>query len=102
MRSSLGRTEIGGSEPRWQGSGFVEKGGKYAWAIGKENALPHDFLLAANTKKTIEVKFDLPDGQYDFLCGYSGGVHEDRCVASNLSAFDVTNGRAIAVNRPAK
>ncbi len=94
--------EIGGSEPRWQGSGLVEKGGKYSWTIDKENALPHDFWLAANTKKTIEVKLDLPDGQYDFLSGYGGGVHQDKCVASNLSGFDIKDGKAIPVNRATK
>jgi hypothetical protein len=85
--------EIGSSSPRWQGKGIA--GGKpYSWSIGKENALPHDFTLAPKQKKQIDVQFDLPDGQYDFLCGYGGGVHEGRCLASNLTAFDVEDGKA--------
>ena len=78
--------EIGSTdEPRWQGNG---------WSIGKENALPHDFMLGPNEKKVIEVCFDLPDGQYEFLAGYGGGGHKSKCIASNLSAFDIENGKA--------
>jgi hypothetical protein len=85
--------QIGGDEPRWQGRGF-RAGKPYAWTIGKENALPHSFTLAPEEKRQIHIRFDLPDGQYDFLCGYGGGVHAGKCLASNLSAFDVKDGRA--------
>ena len=85
--------EIGGSDPRWNAKG-VAAGKPYAWTIGKENALPHDFTLGPKERKQINVQFDLPDGQYDFLCGYGGGVHESKCLASNLSAFDVKDGKA--------
>lgn len=81
--------EIGGDKPRWE-----VKGGSYSWTIGKENALPHEFTLATGGKKEIKVTLDLPDGEYDFLCGYGGGVHEGQCVAGNLSAFDVKDGKA--------
>jgi len=88
--------EIGSSTPRWQGKGIA--GGKpYSWTIGKENALPHDFTVALEERKQIDVQFDLPDGEYDFLCGYGGGVHEGRCLASNLTAFDVKDGKAKVV-----
>lgn len=85
--------EIGGAEPRWKGEGIT--GGKpYSWTIGKENALPHDFTVGSKAKKEIRITFDLPDGEYDFLCGYGGGVHGGQCLASNLSAFDVKEGKA--------
>ncbi len=89
--------EIGGSEPRWEGKGEVAAGKPYAWTIGKENAPPHDFTLGPKEKKRIDVQFDLPDGQYDFLCGYGGGVHGNKGLASNLSAFDVKNRKATIV-----
>lgn len=89
--------EVGSSEPRWKDNG-VEAGKPYAWSIGRDHALPHDFMLGSKERKVIEVSFDLPDGQYDFLCGYGGGVHEDKCIASNLSAFDVENGKAKPAN----
>jgi hypothetical protein len=89
--------EIGSSEPRWEGKG-VAASQPYAWTIGREHALPHDFTLGPKETKTIDVRFDLPDGQYDFLCGYGGGVHEERCIASNLSSFDVEKAKAVEVN----
>ncbi len=85
--------ETGDYEPRWKGEG-IATGVPYSWTIGKENALPHDFTLGTGEKKQIDVQFDLPDGQYDFLCGYGGGVLEGKCLASNLSAFDVKHGQA--------
>jgi hypothetical protein len=93
--------QIGGSEPRWKGGGIAD-GKPYAWSIGEKNALPHDFTLGPKEKKDVVVYLDLPDGQYDFLCGYGGGVHESKCVASNLAAFDIENGkgRVIEVRAP--
>ncbi len=88
--------ELGGSTPRWQGNG-IAAGKPYSWTIGKENALPHAFTLAPKEKKRIDVQFDLPDGQYDFLCGYGGGVHAQRALAGNLCAFDVEDGKAKVV-----
>ncbi len=88
--------EIGGSEPRWH-EGGISAGKKHAWTVGKTNALPHSLTLAPGHKRQIDVRFDLPDGEYDFLCGYGGGVHEEKCLASNLSAFDVRDGQAKTV-----
>lgn len=85
--------EMGGSEPRWQGSGIAASR-PFSWTIGKDKAISHDFLLAAGESKTIEVQFDLPDGEYEFLGGYGGGVHEGRGLASNLSGFDIVGGKA--------
>ncbi|MHC4519946.1 MAG: hypothetical protein ACYTAS_15260 [Planctomycetota bacterium] len=85
--------EVGAREPRWQGKG-VRGGTPYFWTIGKANALPHSFTLVPKEKKQILVRFDLPDGQYDFLFGYGGGVHAGKCLAGNLSAFDVKDSRA--------
>lgn len=92
---------VGGSEPRWQGKG-VAGGKRFTWTIGKENALPHNFTLGPDTTRSIRIHFDLPPGEYDFLGGYGGGVHEGKCLASNLVAFDVgkdRKGKIVAVNR---
>lgn len=88
---------IGGDEARWKGNGFLGDGGTYEWTIGEENALPPTTSLAPKATRKIEVRFKLPDGEYDFLCGYGGGVHDGRCLASNLASFDIKNGKAIAV-----
>ncbi|MBN2704061.1 MAG: hypothetical protein JXR23_07605 [Pontiellaceae bacterium] len=85
--------EIDDSSPRWQSHGMKE-GKPYSWTIGKENALPHTFTLAPGERKQINVQFDLPDGEYDFLCGYGMSSQESACLASNLSAFNVEEGEA--------
>ena len=92
--------EVGGTEPRWKGEG-ITSGTRYAWNIGEGNALPHSLILAPGQARKVDIKLDLPDGEYDFLCGYAGGVHEGRCLASNLTAFDIKNGRTkvVTVNR---
>ena len=89
------------STTRWRGGG-ARSARSYAWTLGKENALPTDFTLAPGEKREIDVQFDLPDGQYDFLCGYGGQVHATRCTASNLAAFDVKDGKVKIVKTKRK
>lgn len=89
--------EIGSSEPRLSGRG-IHAGKSFAWSLGEKSALPHEFALGPKEKKNLDVELELPDGQYEFLCGYGGGVHEGKCVASNLSAFDVEKGKARVVD----
>jgi len=74
--------------PRWQGKG-VANGKTFSWTLGQENALPRSFRLKPGEQRQVRLHFDLPPGEYDFLCGYGGGCHEGTCVPSNLVAFDV-------------
>jgi len=82
-----------GESPRCEGKG-VRGGIPYSWSLDKEQALPHKFSLDAGESKQIYIQLDLPNGEFDFLCGYGGGVHEGQCLASNLSAFDVEDDKA--------
>ncbi len=60
-----------------------------------EQELPERIEIQPNGRAMISMSFLLPKGQYDFLCGYGGGVHEEKGIASNLIAFSVNeNGRA--------
>ena len=73
------------------------------WSIGEDNALPNQFELEPGERKVMAVTFRLPAGEYDFLCGYGGGVHEDRSIASNLVAFDVdAEGKGVLVSLPGR
>lgn len=47
------------------------------------------YELAPGKNEAFDVEFDLPAGEYDFVTGYGGGVHESRLVVSNMIAFDV-------------
>ena len=61
----------------------------YSWAIPQEDALPREFVLRPGEKKQIRMTFDLPEGEYEFLCGYGGAQYGRKCIASNLVYFDV-------------
>lgn len=64
------------------------------WSIG-DKPLPDQFRLKPGETRVITISLRVPRGEYDFLCGYGGGVHEDKSLASNLVGFDLDqNGTA--------
>jgi hypothetical protein len=78
------RRSLGGIDPEVKGRD---------WNI--DAALPGRFKLNPQDKRVVTITLDLPKGEYDFLAGYGGGVHEGKGIASNLVAFDVSaNGAA--------
>ena len=84
------------NEPRTSGRG-IENGQSYAWSI--DAPLPDTFILKPREERTVTMSLELPQGEYDFLAGYGGGVHEGKCLATNLVAFDVDHeGKAILVD----
>jgi hypothetical protein len=89
-------------DSRWQGtSNNLSEGA--TWTIGAQNALPDQFKLQPRQSRVIPISFQLPAGQYDFLCGYGGGVHGDNSIASNLVAFNVdVQRRAMLVSVPGR
>lgn len=84
---------------RYGGSGSgVARGIPYSWSLAKEDAPPRKFVLKPGEKKQIRITFDLPEGEYEFLCGYGGGHYGRKCIASNLIHFDVgkdSNGKIV-------
>jgi hypothetical protein len=91
------RRSLARDGPLWEAEGTVG-GLPHTWSVRRENALPSEFTLAPGEVRNIGVYLDLPDGEYELLGGYAGGVHDAKCVASNLSAFDVRDGKAEVVN----
>ena len=85
-------------KPRMAAKG-VQNGHSYGWGIDK--AVPVTFVLKSGEERRVRITFDLPVGEYDFLAGYGGGVHEDRGLASSLIAFDVSEngGKLVMVKR---
>lgn len=81
---------VGGTDPRTKGRG-ITGGRPYFWSI--DQGLPRTFTLSPGAERRIEITFDLPAGEYDFLAGYGGGVHAGMGIASNLVAFDVSKNR---------
>ncbi|MEW6368975.1 MAG: hypothetical protein AB1714_30475 [Acidobacteriota bacterium] len=86
--------EIWDSKTVWRGAG-IAYGESFTWSVGAADTLPHIISLEPGRLANIDISFHLPAGQYDFLCGYGGGVHESKCLSSNLVAFDVdASGKA--------
>jgi hypothetical protein len=76
-----------------------EGGEEYYFDV--EEKLPESIELQPQEKRSIALSFHLPKGEYDFLCGYGGGVHEARGLASNRVSFDIeANGTALEVSPP--
>lgn len=78
--------------PRLSGAGMTY-GINYKWHMEAAHALPHSFELAPNETRTLKLTFDLPDGHYDFLSCYGSFGSTERCVASNLTSFDIKEGK---------
>jgi hypothetical protein len=89
---------IVGDEPRKDGRGWIENE-PYSWQI--DEAVPKSFVLKSGEERRVRITFDLPPGEYDFLAGYGGGVHESKCLASNRVSFDVTDagGKRVLTER---
>jgi hypothetical protein len=84
-----------GMGPKTDKSHSIMRAGDVEYYLHVEQELPDQILISPHGKTTIAMSFHLPQGQYDFLFGYEGGVHEVKGIASNLVAFSVDeNGRA--------
>ena len=46
-----------------------------------------DFFGSVDHEK---ITFQIPPGQYQFIFGYGGGVHEEMSLASNAISFDLS------------
>jgi hypothetical protein len=78
----------------WEsGSGSVKYSASYA--IDPKSRPPERFQLASGQSKKVRVTFKVPPGQYQFMVGYGGGVHEEKSLASNAISFDL-NDRGVA------
>jgi hypothetical protein len=51
---------------------------------------PERFQLEPGQSMKTRVTFEVSPGQYQFLFGYGGGVHEEKSLASNAISFDVS------------
>lgn len=53
------------------------------------SAISPQFDLAPGRSIEVPLRFSLSAGEYQFLAGYGGGVHQVRALASNMINFDV-------------
>ena len=58
-----------------------------------------NFQLESGHSAQIRLTFRVPPGQYEFMVGYGGGVHEGRSLASNAVIFDVSAEGVASLSR---
>jgi len=83
----------------WEsGSGSVKYSASYT--IDPTSRPPQHFELAPGESKKVRVTFKIPPGQYQFMVGYGGGVHEEKSVVSNAISFDLKDADVATLAKP--
>ena len=59
------------------------------YEIDPNSRVTERFELRPGQSRRIRMLLKLPPGEYQFLIGYGGGVHESRSLASNAISFDI-------------
>jgi hypothetical protein len=81
-----------------EGPRMRETDGVWQWRITSPEKLNASVSLDPKATFELRLSFALPPGEYDFLAGYGGGVHENQSIASNRIGFDVKeDGNAVMV-----
>jgi hypothetical protein len=60
----------------------------WSYTIDPETCPPEQFQLNSGQAMRARITFSVPHGQYQFLFGYGGGVHQEKSLASNSISFD--------------
>jgi hypothetical protein len=63
----------------------------YSYAIDSQTHSPERFQLNPGQSMRDRITFEVPPGQYQFMFGYGGGVHEEKSLASNAISFDLSD-----------
>lgn len=80
------------------GPRMQETNGTWQWRVTSPEKLNSSVSLDPKATFELRLSFSLPPGEYDFLTGYGGGVHENQGIASNRIGFDVRqDGTAVEV-----
>ena len=75
-----------------------ENGSRFHASFEADNSIPDTIRLEPGAAYRVIIKFDLSPGEYQFVFGYGGGVHEERALLSNGVSFDVTSEAARALD----
>ncbi len=83
----------------WEGDYY---GLKYSvsYTVDPKSRPPYQLQLAPGECMSVRVSFSVPPGQYQFVVGYGGGVHEEKSLASNAISFDVDERGMATIARP--
>jgi hypothetical protein len=67
----------------------------WSYTIDPRTRPPERVQLNPGQSMKARIAFQVPPGEYQFMFGYGGGVHEEMCLASNAISFDL-NDRGVA------
>lgn len=62
-----------------------------SYTIDPANRLPERFNLSPGQSMEPRITLRVPAGQYQFMVGYGGGVHEEKSLASDAISFDLSD-----------
>jgi len=71
-----------------------------SFAIDPKSLPPERFQLAPGQSLKVRVTFKASPGQYQFIVGYGGGVHEEKSLASNAISFDLNDAGIATLAKP--
>lgn len=63
----------------------------FSYTIDGSARLPERFQLNPGQSIKARITFVIPPGEYQFMFGYGGGVHEEKSLASNTISFALSN-----------
>lgn len=62
-----------------------------SYTIDPKRHPPEHFELQPGESMKARITFEVSPGQYQFIFGYGGGVHEEKSLASNPISFDINS-----------
>jgi hypothetical protein len=71
-----------------------------SYIIDPKSRPPERFQLEPGQSMKVRVTFKVPPGQYQFIVGYGGGVHEEKSMASNTISFDLNHAGVATLAKP--
>jgi hypothetical protein len=63
----------------------------FSYIIDGKARLPERFQLNPGQSIKTRITFAIPRGEYQFMFGYGGGVHEEKSLASNTISFALSD-----------
>ena len=71
----------------------------WSYTVAPKTGWSERVRLSSGQSMECRITFHVPQGRYQFVFGYGGGVHEERSLASNSISFDLSDkGIATLVN----
>ena len=61
------------------------------YVVEPQSQVPKRFELGPGQLEEFQITLQVSPGQYQFMAGYGGGVHEEKSIASNAISFEISD-----------